>query len=323
MYKQYLNIICYDKITIKHFFPNKEFALAYQKFILPYLSKSNYKQDTETGQQQVTGYYKALFVKVTDSYIILNGSLAKSLFGNNYYAFALKDLKKWTNKLDDEFELKLSEAPLTSMEFSGNVFTDEKPEHYFKILGSSGKNKQWQKYTSKYFEGTNRNIIIYDKKKEVERRDHNYELCDEIADKNVLRFEVRYVKKLAKQLGRELVQLKDLYNEEFFKEMVELYHHEYLQIHKNNLLQPTLGRMRCNDGKDYLLSYLIAEKGFNEVNETVQQIKNRFTPVEHSRFKKALKNLKYLSEPSPLLIELDNKIDELINNTLKVNFTIE
>lgn len=323
MYKQYLNIICYDKITIKHFFTNKDSALAYQKFIHPYLNKSKYKQDTETGRQQVTGNFKGMWVNVTDSYIILHGSIAKSMFANNYYAFSLIDLKKWVNDIDKGFELTLSEAPTTSIEFAGNIFTDEKPENYFKILGSSGRNKQWQKFSSKYFEGTNRNIIFYDKLEEIKSHRQQYKLVEEIGDKNVLRFEIRLTKKLAKQLGREVVQLKDLYNEEFFKQMVELYRHEYLQIHKNNLLQPTLGKMRCNDGKDYLLSYLIAEKGINDVNETVQQIKNKFTPVEHSRFKKALKNLKYLSEPSPLLIELDNKIDELINNTLKVNFTIE
>lgn len=320
MYKQYLNIICYDKITVKYFFPNKEFALAYQKFILHFLSNSHYKQDTEIGKQQIDGYYNGIWVNVTDSYILMKGSVAKSMFGNNYYAFSLTDLKKWIDSIDNVFALKVSEAPVTSMEFSGNIFTDEKPENYFKILGSSGRNKQWQKFSSKYFEGAYRNIIIYDKVKELKSDRQQQELAEEISEKNVFRFEVRYLKKLSKQLGRNVI-LKDLYDDEFFRQMIELYRQEYVRIHKNNFVQPTLATMRSNDGKDYLLSYLVAEKGVDEVNEIVRQMKSKFTPVEHSRFKTALKKLKYLSEPSPLLTELDTKINELINNTLKVNFT--
>ena len=319
MYTKHINILCPDKLTIIHQFVNKQDALEYIDILAPLLTQANFTKEIDTNQFILTGKMGTMRTKVTEDYLMINASPPKNMFGCNYYCSSIKDFKQWVSDISDLYNLLLSESNVTSLEFGGNLQVNEEPEKYYSILGESGTYKK-EKFGSLYYVGTNKKIIFYNKVKELKKRSRDKIILNEIKDKYILRIEIRLIKKVAKHLRREKVQLKDLYNKEFFSQLVFLFRDEYMQIHKNNLLQPTLGTMRCGDGKNYLLASLIAEKGANEVNEIVKQIKPKFTPVEHSRLKAALKNLKYLSEPSPLLTELDEKISELINNTLKVNF---
>lgn len=85
---------------------------------------------------------------------------------------------------------------------------------------------------------------------------------------------------------------------------------EYLAIKKNRLLLPNIEFTMTNkNAKDYLLSALVEVVGANKVSELTEHWKGNFsTPKEAQRFKRTLQNLKGLTEESPLLKELDEKI---------------
>lgn len=314
-----MNLLCYDTLVMVYKFDDVDEFSNYKKIIAPLLSGCLEEFNHETNQLEMTGNILRMYVTLKNTDVVVAGSLCKSFNGgNNLYGMTKDEIELQIQKLADALKLPIHEAQVTRIDFGCCLLMENSPEEYFASLGNAlGKFEIIKHKHSRNYDNSYQSFVFYNKK--VEMTKHGQK---EIAEKynNILRYEMRYKRNLAKRFNKEKVQVKDLYNKPFFNDMVERWLNSYKSIHKNLLLSPKLDKLTCNDGVDLTLSNLILLHGANNVNEMASALKGRFrNSTEYSRFNKKLKSLKHLTKESTLESELTAKILDAKDNTLLLN----
>lgn len=185
-----------------------------------------------------------LYCKVSNSGLSVNsGSICKYLHGNNLVNFTCEDMKLATEKLSDTLHLPMENANVTKIDFAYNFNVSLPPESYYYHLGDFPYYKRLEQrnngveglyYTS---DSDKMKLVFYNKIKEYQK---NKEVIPkEYEDRNLLRYEMRLLRHVNKRLGyNNSITLSTLYDEEFYRNLVELYKSNYFKIDKVNSLLP-------------------------------------------------------------------------------------
>lgn len=278
----------------------------YLKTIPTLLTNTRYSQ-RENGTVKFTGNVDNLIISISDFGISIKGSLNKYWHGNNFCKFTRQEVQLCLEKLQDYLHINLLDASINRLDIAHNFVMNEEVETYYNFLGNCQYYSRLVQPDSIYYVNGIKTKLFYNKIKEGKFR--RQEIPQIWNGKNVLRYELRYKNKLAQQLKRDRICLSDLYNESFYIDIIDRWLKEYFLIKKNRLLIPKTNNMTSKNAKENLLSGLIELLGQNEVNTLIDNWKSSFTtPKEAQRFKKSLEQLKGLTEESPLMKELDEKI---------------
>lgn len=278
----------------------------YLKTIPTLLTNTKYSQ-RENGTVRITGSLDNLFISVSDFGISINGSFNKYYHGNNFCKFTRQEMELCVEKLQDYLHLNLKDAKINRLDIAHNFIMEKEVETYYNFLGNCQYYSRLVQPNSIYYNSGLKTKLFYNKIKEGKFR--RLEIPQIWTGKNVLRYELRYKNKIPQQFKRDRICLSDLYNESFYIDIIERWLKEYFLIKKNRILIPKIHDMTNRNAKEQLLSGLIDMFGQNEVNTLIESWKPHFTtPKEAQRFKKSLEQLKGLTEESPLMKELDEKI---------------
>lgn len=305
---------CYDTVGIFYPFNSEEEFMNELNRISPLLEQSELKRKNHTGAIILTGKIRNIKAVVTRSGVSIIGSLCVYHKGNNYLSMTRKEVMLCILSLQVLLGLPLQNAIVRRLDFGCCLKMNERPEIYFSSLGSCGKYERWSREYSQYYETKYKTLIFYNKT--IEMTSRNFTGLPEQIHNNTLRFELRMRRQLAYQLNREVVLVKDLYDEQFYKEMIDRWMNEYERINKNKLLSPIKNNLSCNDGIDYTLSSLIELHGTNNLTKIIERLKYKFTRGAFARYQKKLKSLKFLSKESELITELNTKILLIKENAL-------
>ncbi len=304
----------YDTVSFYYRFTSEEEYLSYLEWVSPRLEKSELRRKNDTGEMILTGRHRNIKVVVTRAGVSCIGSICVYYKGNNYLSMTRNEVMLCILSLEVVLGLPLQNAVVRRLDFGCCLKMKEQPEIYFSSLGSCGKYERWSREHSQYYETKYRTLIFYNKT--IEMTSRNFTGLPEQIHNNTLRFELRMRRQLAYQLNREVVLVKDLYGELFYKEMTDRWVGEYERIHKNKLLSPIKNNLTCNDGIDYTLSSLIELHGISNLIGITENLKDKFTRGAFSRYQKKLKSLKFLSKESELITELNTKILQIKKNAL-------
>lgn len=259
------------------------------------------------GIEYITGSLDNLNVVVSMAGISINGSLNKFWHKDNFNKLTRQETEHCAELLENTMNIKLKDAEIKRFDIAHNFLMTAPVKNYYSLLGESSRFTRFSQENSVYYNNGQRVKLFYDKVSEGKYR--GIEIPEVWNLKNVLRYELRFTSRIAKQFKRDKVILSDLYNDGFYVSAIDFWSKEYLNIKKNKLLTPTILNMTTKNAKEYLLSALIDLVGHNEVNKLTEGWKANFsTTKEAQRFKASLKNMKNLTEDSPLMAELDMKI---------------
>lgn len=298
----------YDTLTI---WQSSERLLdrGYLKTIPLLLTNTRYSQK-ENGSTFISGSLENLLVNVNDFGISIKGSINKYCHGDNFCKLTRQDMQIGVEKLQDALQTSLLDAQLRRIDLAHNFIVKEDVKQYYNLLGDSQYYTRLSQPNSIYYNNGLKTKLFYDKIKEGKYR--GLQIPPIWNNKNVLRYELRFMKNIANQFKQEKVLLSDLYDEVFYMRIINSWSDEYFKIKKNKLLTPKISNMTNKEAQERLLSSLITMFGQNEVNNIVDSWKSHFsTSKEAQRFKKSLINLKDLTEESPLIKELDEKINSI------------
>ena len=286
------------------------------------LTKAKEILDLSTGTVTVTGHCKNFRVTVKETGIFMSGSLSKFYYGNNQSTLNLKDTKDAITTLSDALHLPLSEGLVRRLDFAGNYIISHPVASYFDALSNCPYYEKLSYNSSLYFESGRRTMLFYDKVAEQILKKEP--IIKEFEGQNVLRYEYRLQNKIADQLKRDFVKVSDLYEPDFYREVLLRYHNEYKSIHKMNYLffdPEIIGDVKALKNQ-LLIDGIEARGGEKVVLDMLEAAKKRgeFTNgMQYGRSRKMVRELcskPILTGKSDFITELDFKINEKVQTEL-------
>jgi hypothetical protein len=283
--------------------------------ILPYLSEINERQNERQGYS-CTGKAGNYTVCVFENGISLNGSLAKYHLPSNLYTLTRRDVQQAIEQLSDHLHTDIGTARVTRLDVSTILYTKRPPADYYSYLGQKPYFERLQSTPSTlYYNNHQRQIIFYDKSKEATEK--GVQIPGILQNRNLLRYELRYTKRLNKQFKADLTASK-LYDREFYRPVIQSWHNEFKTIQKlkNNSFM-TNNITTIKDAETALFAHLLQQGGQSIIDEFMTELKAKDIFKERPRYSELKKRLNTIlaastnSEKSDLMQELETQIFDI------------
>jgi len=261
---------------------------------------------TDDGDQiYYEGHLKNLKVNVSHKSVRIKGSLAKYYFGNNFQILSLFDTKKAIKRISNELQLPIERSKVTQLHFGINIVTSEQPKVYYSVLGDCKHFEKFHFENTLMYSNINRKFVFYDKV--LEARNKRLTIPQDWKGKNVLRFELRYMKKLNVLNNGLPIFVKDLCKSIFYIRLLNTLKESYESIYKIRDIRLCYDQIgTVNNYFKYSLASRSKELGYNQIVKEIDLI-NDMGGFNRPEYSSRLKN------------DLKDIIDEFDNNTCKVN----
>ena len=191
----------------------------------------------------ITGNLGNLKVSLNEYQVkIKDGSLCKWYLGDNLQTMGRKDTERAVEKLSDLLHLPMSKAQITRIDVSQNFIMKFPPSVYMQHLGQMRNAARLEEPNSLYYRKADCGLCFYDKAKEQKAKKETFPELYE--GRNVLRYEQRYERRIAKHLEVSEVRASMLYDEAFYINLLNRWRDDYKSIQKINDVQLNFEVMR-------------------------------------------------------------------------------
>jgi hypothetical protein len=282
--------------------------------VLPCLSEITERQNEKSGYS-CTGKAGDYTVNVFDRGISLHGSLAKYFLPSNIYTLTRRDTRQAIERLSDHLHTDLSTAKITRLDISSVLYVKRPPSDYYAYFGNKPYFERLQSTPDTlYYNNHQRQIIFYDKTKEAAAKD--VQIPDILQNSNLLRYELRYTKRLNSQLNTVLTAAK-LYDTEFYRSIAQSWHYEFKTIRKlknQSFMVDTINSKK--EAKKALFAHLLQQGGQSIIDDFLAELKAKKRLDNRSDYTKLKAELgQMLSAPkgerSDLIKELETQIFDI------------
>lgn len=197
----------------------------------PYL-KHITEHKNELGQNYITGMlgsnYKAA---VSVSGISLKGSLAKYFLIDNFHTLTRADCQRAIEKMSDELHLPIDKAIIRRIDLAQNFIMKYEPETYYNYLGQCPHFKRFIQPNSVYYNNGKKTMIFYNKI--AEGKTKGLIIPEVWHGQHVLRYEMRFEKRLPEQFNMPEINGSTLYAEKFYMELIKRWVEGYWKTRSN------------------------------------------------------------------------------------------
>lgn len=184
------------------------------------------------GETVITGNLSGLSVWLSRYQMkIKDGSLCKWYLGDNYQTLGRGDTQRAIEKLSDTLHLPISKATVIRMDLAQNFIVQHPPEVYFNHLGILRYATRLQEPNGIYYKQAGGRLAFYDKNKEQKQKRQT--IPELYRGRNVLRYEQRYIRRIAAQLKSEVTGAM-LFDEAFYIGLLKRWKDTYKAIEKIN-----------------------------------------------------------------------------------------
>jgi len=285
-----------------------------------------------TGEHNFNGEY-VISGRLNDSFkisvskgkiSIKDASLCKWYLGNNFETLQRKDVQHAIEKLSDILHLPIDKAKVTRFDVAQNFIMKYPVQVYYNHLGEmayckrvpviNGSNGMEGLY---YYKNNKSGLaVFYNKIKE--QKSKRQPIPELFQNRNVLRYEQRYTRLLPKIFNVECVTTTMLYNERFYKNIVDMWGTNYKSIQKINDLILNFEEVKGKKELYMLGVKLLVEQQGGEI-ATIEQINemnkmgkiNKKTAFDLRKAIKEACNIKSsITVPNDIILELDKKVNE-------------
>jgi hypothetical protein len=178
---------------------------------------------------------------------IKDGSMCKWYLGDNFQTLGRSNVKSAIEKLSDTLHLPIEEATVSRLDIAQNFILKKPLQVYYNHLGELRYSKRTAVCNNGieeglYFLQKNGLLVFYDKTKEQKNKGQT--IPELYQDRNVLRYEQRYTRRLPKAFNVEKVKGAMLYNEKFYIDVINRWRDNYREIKKINDININFEAMR-------------------------------------------------------------------------------
>ena len=304
--------------TVNMFLPKEKIANSEILMELRYLLTDPKEiKSLITNSISITGNYKNYRVHIGEKGLSLSGSLCKYYLGNNIRTLDNSTVKDAINMLSDNIHLPLKDATLRRIDLAENFEMRYEVPLYYSLLGSTDRYKRLEQNNGINYRMTIKEMLFYGKIPEL--RENGVEIPERYNGVNLLRYEFRLKNHLSQQLKTTELNVSRLYNEQFYKELINIWKAEYNSIYKYK--QHNINLNSINNVKQFksriLLEGIKSLGGESEALKIIEQAKNQGyfkNKMQVKRFKDLVKSI--CNEPnssfeSDAIDELNKKINEI------------
>lgn len=274
------------------------------------LSNFDFQQDTNIQSYQLNN----LIIKIHNSLVTIEGSLAKFYYGDNSHLLGREEIKQAIDLLGNTLLLDINSAHVTRIDIAADFKMSHGVKEYFPFLGDYLCHKRkLYRGTTLYYISKSHTCTFYDKGKELQGK--------EGVESNLLRFESRWLKNLSKQLRWKNITGETLSDPSFYRHIIQLWEKKYFDIKKRNIPipKPDIPIKTAKQARDYLFNALLCSSSLSStmlIEETKNFLIEQLDSLNRSRFNRLLNGLNEdfsINERSPLMEELDCKIKDRIS----------
>jgi hypothetical protein len=283
--------------------------------VLPYLSEITERQN-ENGYS-CTGKAGDYEIYISDNGISLKGSLAKNYFGDNLHTLKRKDVQFAIEQLSDTLHTDIKAAKVTRLDVSTVIPTKRPPADYYSYLGQKPYFNRLRVHADTLqYNNHQRQIIFYDKSKEATAK--GVPIPEIWQNSNLLRYELRYTKRVGKQLKTDLKAAK-LYERPFYDNIIQSWYNEFKTIQKiKNQSFMTDDTTTLKQAKEALFAYLLQQSGQSTIDEFLNELKSGKKFNSRSDYTKLKNDLnKMLVSKNGNKSELISELETYIFDTAK------
>ena len=199
----------------------------------PYYLENVGEHIYNNGEIVITGNLNGLKIILKEHQMkIRDGSLCKWYLGDNFQTMGRGDTQKAIERLSDTLHVPIREAIVTRLDIGRNFETRFPPEVYFNHLGSLRNFIRLKEPNGIYYCQSSKQLCFYDKI--AEPKAHKAFIPKQYEGKNVLRYELRYLERIAAKLHMKEVTAAMLYDEAFYIGLMNRWGDAYMAIQKIN-----------------------------------------------------------------------------------------
>lgn len=190
-----------------------------------------------------------------------NSSVCKYFLGNNFDTLTLLQFNQAIDEISDRLGICLNNARVCRIDLATNFLMEYAPSTYHECLKHLSRHKRGFINGNLYFKTNRIELNFYDKKKEY--REKGIKIPTQYLDvENILRYEIRFKKNVAKTFGRA-IRVKDLRSEMFLQEAFCKWQDYYWNITKQNpvIFESQNSTFSTKDFKDYYLTKGVEASG--------------------------------------------------------------
>lgn len=278
--------------------------------------------NVETGECWRRGAIRNLQVRRKCDFLSVSGSLAKFYFGNNLMMHTRSSAARALNDVARIFEVPLSSMNVARIDIGVNVDLDFPIAEYLSRLGSSGRYVRdvFGSGETVRYRMSARAKTFYDKITEMRKR--RAPIPEEWKNKNVLRFELRFLSKLRNQLRVAPITAATLVDETFYEHVRGRLYPEFENITMTPRSQSVFNPVSVPQLKDYLAHQGMVSLGgepciMSMINSARRH--KRISAPQAMRMRSTVRDLTQMADCSnqdPILSELSSKILFAIQNAL-------
>lgn len=284
------------------------------------LSNQRENIKNETGEIICTGTLENLRLKINGEHLSISGSIPKYLFGNNLESLTRKDTQTAIEKLSDILHLPIKDSKVFRLDLGANILVKEPLQNYYSCLGFLPRFSRDQFGNNKTlsYKTTQKILVFYDKLKEA--RKSKVKIPEFYQDHPLLRYELRFLKRVSESLKVSEIKAEDLYKESSYIKTIDLWKQYYFSIPKINSIKLTNEALTMVNVKDFEKQLaLIGLKtiGEQEIFQLLENSKSEIDKMTFSRLKKKVTELlkqPELTEPNEAIKELDSKVNQTVRN---------
>jgi len=268
-----------------------------------------------TGEYSHHGNLENMNVRVYSSCLYVEGSLSKYLNGNNLERFTMEQTEEAIEKLSDSLKLPVKNAKVNRIDLAENFILKRPVREYMSLMGQATyfTKKPYSK-NGLYYDNFRRSMIFYNKVQEYQDNKQANLIPEVYKNRNVLRYELRFTKRLKEQFSSE-VKAADLYNENFYVNIIKRWLTTYFDIKKIKTFKDEDFKMKdIKDLKEY--GFILSLKDGIRCDLILNRLEHaretgEMTDRTYYRCKNLLKRLeenKKHFKPNDCILELDQKI---------------
>jgi len=267
----------------------------------------------------ITGNLDGLRISVSRSGVnVKDGSLCKYLLGDNFQTLNRKDTKLAIEKLSDTLHLPFDRATITRIDVAQNFIVNHPTALYLNHLGNCYPYIRLEQPNGLYFTNPKGLLLFYDKIKEQRSKGHF--IPELYSDRNVLRYEMRHKARLKDTFKVERVTCRMLYEEAFYKSIIDRWQKSYENIQKINDVTINFEAMKGKKEFDLIGRLCLIQQQGGElamIKQIVEaQKKGELTRRQADELKAAIRStceLKIgISRRSDVIVELDKKVRDAV-----------
>ena len=202
--------------------------------LLKDLKVSYFKDDNRVS---MTGKVDNLKVIVSEKYVkVKDSSLCKWYHGNNFETLTREETKIVIERLSDLLHLPMHKADVKRIDFATNFIMQYDVSFYYNRLGNLSHYDRLPQSTGLYYNNSInlktliRQLVFYNKIADYKAK--GLPIPEYYQNKNVFRYEIRFLKNLLQQFNLPELKAEKLYDEKFFALLFKLWKAEYRKIRK-------------------------------------------------------------------------------------------